>query len=319
MEFGFPLKLCNESATRWGSRQKIIARVLEQQKPIFCLQVLAADKQTLHLVTQWQDIEVWESMNEALAPLVDFTDSLSGESYVTLSYVKPVFHLLCSQHLHVSEEDTPLTKQMKTKIMAYLDEKYSDPDTENMRIPRLKPLKQEQWLKSWMSVSSIQGLQKYQVQFQQVQKMPLENIHRLEKSSGNRWGASRNSALLQETAPSHLTEKEKVESELERCFKSPDADSECNQLLWWKENEHQFPRLSLLVKKYLCIPATSSPSERIFSSGGNVVTCTRTTLKPHKVNQLVFLASELYSLFLFYLYQHLKMPRAQQLQTKNSG
>lgn len=123
-------KLCTESVTRWGSRQKMIARVLEQQKPIS--QVLAADKHTRHLVPHWQDIEVWESMNEALGPLVDFTDSLSGESYVTVSYVKPVLKLFRSQHLHVSEGDTPLTKEMKTKIMEYLDEKYADPDTDDM-------------------------------------------------------------------------------------------------------------------------------------------------------------------------------------------
>lgn len=93
----------------------MIARVLEQQKPIS--QVLA-DKRNRHLVPNWQDIEVWESMNEALGPLVDFTDSLSGESYVTVSYVKPVLHLFHSQQLQVREEDTPLTKEMKTKIMA---------------------------------------------------------------------------------------------------------------------------------------------------------------------------------------------------------
>lgn len=125
-----PHKLCTESATRWGSRQKMIARVLEQQKPIS--QVLGADKHTRHLIPNWQDIEVWESMNEALGPLVEFTDSLSGESYVTVSYVKPVLQLSRSQHLHVTEVDTPLTKEMKGKIMQYLDEKYADPDTDDM-------------------------------------------------------------------------------------------------------------------------------------------------------------------------------------------
>lgn len=123
-------KLYTESLNRWGSRQKMIARVLEQQKPIS--QVLAADKRNRHLVPNWQDIEVWESMNEALGPLVDFTDSLSGESYVTVSYVKPVLHLFHSQQLQVREEDTPLTKEMTTKIREYFDKKYADPDTDDM-------------------------------------------------------------------------------------------------------------------------------------------------------------------------------------------
>ena len=40
------------------------------------------------------------------------------------------------------------------------------------------------------------------------------------------------------------------------------------------------------VKKYLCIPATSTASERVFSAGGNVVTCQLSFLKSATVNSL---------------------------------
>jgi hypothetical protein len=36
-------------------------------------------------------------------------------------------------------------------------------------------------------------------------------------------------------------------------------------LLWWKQTQFQFPILSKLAQKYLCIPATEAPSECIFS------------------------------------------------------
>ena len=39
--------------TRWGSLQKMIARVLEQEKAL--RQVLAVDRKTAHLVPTWQD------------------------------------------------------------------------------------------------------------------------------------------------------------------------------------------------------------------------------------------------------------------------
>lgn len=70
-------------------------------------------------------------------------------------------------------------------------------------------------------------------------------------------------------------------------------DKEEDPLAWWKKNQDQYPRLSILARKYLCITATSSPSERVFSTGGNIVTCHRNSLKPENVDMLVFLAKNL--------------------------
>ena len=64
-------------------------------------------------------------------------------------------------------------------------------------------------------------------------------------------------------------------------------------LEWWKAQEKQFPLLRRLIRRYLCICATSVPSERVFSAGGNIVTTSRSSLKPARVDQLVFLATNL--------------------------
>ena len=93
----------------------MIGRVLEQHKAIS--QVLSADKKTRHLVPTWQDIDVMESMHEALNPLLEFTDSLSGESYVSLSYLKPMLHLFRTQIQKTSEDETQLTKDIKITVL----------------------------------------------------------------------------------------------------------------------------------------------------------------------------------------------------------
>ncbi len=94
--------LITECPTRWGSRQRMIQRVLEQQRAIS--DVLSADRESRHLVSSWQDLEVLESINQALQPLQEFTDALSGESYVSVSYVKPVLHLMNTSILAAKEE-----------------------------------------------------------------------------------------------------------------------------------------------------------------------------------------------------------------------
>lgn len=59
-------QLISESPTRWGSRARMIERVLEQEQAI--LQVLAADKKTRHIVLTWQDLKVLESVHTSLKP-----------------------------------------------------------------------------------------------------------------------------------------------------------------------------------------------------------------------------------------------------------
>jgi hypothetical protein len=50
-------------------------------------------------------------------------------------------------------------------------------------------------------------------------------------------------------------------------------------------------------KKYLCIPGTSVPFERLFSTGGNICTDYRTSLSPDHAEQLIFLSKN-YPLFI---------------------
>ncbi|CAM4696307.1 unnamed protein product [Leuciscus chuanchicus] len=108
----------------------MIARVLEQCKALN--HVLSTDKKTRHLTLTWQDIEVLESIHKALHPLQEFTDVLSGEDYVSVSYLKPVLHLLRTKTLAEDQDDTNLTRAIKDRVLQYLKEKYDDPATQEL-------------------------------------------------------------------------------------------------------------------------------------------------------------------------------------------
>jgi hypothetical protein len=60
-------------------------------------------------------------------------------------------------------------------------------------------------------------------------------------------------------------------------------------LQWWKNNKDKYPILAKLAKSYLCIPGTSTPSERLFSAAGNVASKKRASLSQEHVDMLTFL------------------------------
>ncbi len=58
-------------------------------------------------------------------------------------------------------------------------------------------------------------------------------------------------------------------------------------LLWWKQKQFQFPILSCLAQKYLCIPATEAPSERIFSTASLLLSKFRNRMDPDLAGRMI--------------------------------
>lgn len=64
-------------------------------------------------------------------------------------------------------------------------------------------------------------------------------------------------------------------------------------LLLWKSHESMLPLLSRKARQLLCIPATSVPSESVFSTAGDILSAQRSTLKSKHVDYLIFLKKNL--------------------------
>ena len=62
---------------------------------------------------------------------------------------------------------------------------------------------------------------------------------------------------------------------------------------FWKENEIMFPGLTKLAKQILCVPAAATLSETVFCRAGFMVNDRRNLLKPEKLNDILFLHSNL--------------------------
>ncbi|XP_038161489.1 E3 SUMO-protein ligase ZBED1-like [Cyprinodon tularosa] len=292
--------MVTECPTRWGSRQKMIERVLGQSKAL--CQVLSEDRKTRHLVPTWQDTDVLESVNNALGPLQEFTDALSFEDYVSVSYLKPVLHLLRTATLAVTDQDTDLTKEIKSKALHYIEEKYSDPATQELLDiasfldPRFKTnyISEEnvQFMKDRVKMEMEQLALKEQRACVKTHPMPLSTEEEPPSTSTKR-KRSLGSFFKAVPASSTMQLEDTIKAELDNYLITPSIDGEQDPLAWWRVHNVNFPWLSRLARKYLCIPATSAPSERLFSASGNIVTCQRASLKPARVDMLVFLAKNL--------------------------
>jgi hypothetical protein len=69
----------------------------------------------------------------------------------------------------------------------------------------------------------------------------------------------------------------------------PVADELMDPVFWWWEHRFELPRLTRLALRFLCIQSTSTPVERIWSTGGNIVTPKRCSLAADTVEEHIFL------------------------------
>ena len=89
-----------------------------------------------------------------------------------------------------------------------------------------------------------------------------------------------------------VDEEKTAHEEVDRYMASVE-DRKLETLDWWRKNASRYPRVAVLARKMLARPATSVPSERLFSIGGKIITADRSSLHPETVDKLLFLNSYL--------------------------
>lgn len=83
------------------------------------------------------------------------------------------------------------------------------------------------------------------------------------------------------------------ESIVDDYLHAPLVSRQSDPLEYWKDKATVYPLLSTIARKYLSIPPTSVPSERLFSTSGLILTDLRNRLSADKVEQLLLLNKNL--------------------------
>ncbi len=249
------------------------------------------------------DITVLEKLSQLLCPLHDFTDVLASEKQVTLSSLKPVLEHINNEILKDREEDCALTKQMKSVIredllmqLRYTEEMKNVLNISSFVDPRFKGSFAEN-LDDTIKACSDEAMA---LASHPDTEDPLASTTQSSESTSSTTTKKSLSGLLQQItsakknrsqASGHAMPsiQEKIDSEVKLYLSLPAISADSDPLAWWKAHVEEMQMLSKVARKYLCIPATSVPSERVFSASGHILSPHRSRLSTENVNMLTFL------------------------------
>lgn len=284
-------KLKADCPTRWGSTLDMLKRIIEQQEAIRI--VLASDRKASHLIPSWQDFDVMEAVVSALGPLGELTDALSAEKNVTVSVIRPLLDRITKEILMEKEGDCSLTAQMKRAIQIDLESRYTS--SEVLKLLEICSFLDPRFKRQDTTSDVARSVEDEMLSSLQNNPLPSQQDNQPDCPPPKK---SLLKKILENSEPDNSSDKvlsnpELVSLEVQKYTLSPKADLDSCPLQWWKAHQKELPLLARLARRYLCICATSVPSERVFSTGGKVVTDGRNVVKPQSVDQLVFLACNL--------------------------
>ena len=121
-------------------------------------------------------------------------------------------------------------------------------------------------------------------------------------------GLEDNEILEPELPPDEAELRSQCEVELDHYLKDKgqqlrkENKKEYNDpLCWWKENEHKYPVIAALAKLFLAIPASTAPSERVWSRAARLIsTIKRANLKEDVSSGMMFVRENLLILKKYY-------------------
>ena len=307
-------KLIIDVPTRWNSAYDMVVRYLEQQAPIMAVLTQSDIRKSAKDVCSLSDhdIENAEQFVCLLKPMSIATALLCESQYPTASLVLPLKERLCGNY-SPQTGDTHFASQVKAALRDDLQKRYTDSKVcqdlwqASALDPRFKalPTMNAERRHEVFSAIAIQLAtcptvkQEPGAAEDPAEGTPLTTTQSAITKEEPITGGDQKSALedilgdvyVVAMQPSDsATRMQRVEAEVSKYRDLvPPLDLKSSPLKWWKDHQDEFPNLAGLARQVLCVPGTSVPSERVFSTAGDVVTSQRATLHPDNVDKLIFL------------------------------
>ena len=312
------LHLIQDVATRWNSTLDMLDRLSNLMPALHATVIdpeatVRVKDQRKNLYTFEEQVLV-EKLSTILAPFKTATTLMSGERTPTLHQVVPCIMKL-NRVMEIEEEDPASIKKIKAAMKQNLDKRPNElitfrmasalhPATkqlhflpEDERAAVFKELREEAEnldktppvIKQEPADSQVLPPQPQLPQLPHLEvptpdpEPPAKKIKQEEEERSESWLDD----IIFVGQEKIACPKSAISQELDRYLLEPASVEPA--LKWWKNRSNVFPNVAILAKKYLCIPASSVPSERIFSLASNIVTKKRCRLSSEMVDHLIFL------------------------------
>ena len=258
--------------TRWNSTLHMIARMIEQKRAITAY---SSDHGNF-VCPSAEEWDVAANLAETLTPLEDITLEMSKADSSASCIIPCVAVLKC-----LLESEGPNSRGIKTlrkTMLESLEKRFSKVKEAKEVVlaclldPRYKerPLSPETLgqAKAWVMEEAQRNPPETQGDTAWEEERDPKR-QRVEEGRAHSVLDSLYDSMLSSTPQDE--EPEEIIEELERYMREPVIDrKKGNPLEWWKSNGFRFKGLSGLARRYLCCPPSSVPSERVFSTIGNI-------------------------------------------------
>ena len=225
--------LIQEVSTRWNSSYYMMERIIMQQQPICAtlLEIKGGD-----LMPSEEEFAAMESFIKILKLLVEITETMGGQKWVTISAVHPFLYKLLHISFNTTSNDTHLEKSIKESLKNNLSGRYSGKTIDLLnKACFLDP--------RFRSLSFLTAEEKEVVIDGVFDEMLMTNIRVSGSTNENVGPKPKKSKLLlgdvfEHTSSPSLTPQNAAKKELDQ-YKTEEPVIE-NPLEWWKKIKNSF-------------------------------------------------------------------------------
>lgn len=267
--------------TRFNSTCNMIAKSL-QLKP--ALKVIFEELQNqskrdeIYIITdvEWTDLEKIKSF---LQPFEEATEMISGEKYVTISLIVPLYDKLMANANDFMMECSPATDLYKT-VESCLH-KLKEYNKKLSNVYQIATILDPRFNFSYFETNyDAEDALKIKDSFKEKFN---SNYAKIESPQQKSKDSSLEASLFRTDS--------NCEDEIETYIKERRVARKNDSLSFWSTNKSKYPGLASMAMDYLAAQGTAIASERMFSSGKHTVSDTRCSLSSETIRALQCLKS----------------------------